>query len=306
MGQYQTATKEIYLIISYQRDQKENPEEIIFLETDINAKNIYINELKGENGSYFYKRVFKLNKEINNTYVENDINYNLEFEIENDKYIASFDINEKTFVYDLELKKETNNLNNKEKQNIDQHNIDYYNKFLIFLEALKDNNEEGKIEMLCKETIDLYSQKKNFSVLIPLFIQIYKMNELCTSLMEKFKEANINIKENENNMDINKDLEKYKSFFTLISLEADNIIKNNGYDPIQFYSIILCYLNYYDYGTFLKMFNILYIQNKNILYEILLIYFSHFLNPINQDLDFFTKFISYTVSKKEFDIFAKD
>ena len=72
--------------------------------------------------------------------------------------------------------------------------------------------------MLCKETIDLYSKKKNFSVLIPLFIQIYKMNELCTSLMEKFKEVNINIKENENNMDINKDLEKYKSFFTLISL----------------------------------------------------------------------------------------
>ena len=109
MNQYQVTTKEIYLIIAYQRDQKENPEEILFLESDINAKNIYINELKGENGSYFYKRVFKLNKEINNTYVENNINYNLEFEIENDKYIASFDISEKTFVYDLDLKKETNN-----------------------------------------------------------------------------------------------------------------------------------------------------------------------------------------------------
>ena len=50
MNQYQVTTKEIYLIISYQRDQKENPEEILFSESDINIKNVYINESKGENG----------------------------------------------------------------------------------------------------------------------------------------------------------------------------------------------------------------------------------------------------------------
>ena len=97
--------------------------------------------------------------------------------------------------------------------------------------------------------------------------------------------------------------EKYKSFFSQISLEVDNIIKTNDYDPIQFYSIIFCYLNYYDYDNFLKMFNILYTQNKDILYEILLIYFSHFINPINQNLDFYVSFLNYTASKKELTIF---
>jgi hypothetical protein len=117
------------------------------------------------------------------------------------------------------------------------------------------------------------------------------MNELCTSLMEKFKEVNINIKENENNMDINKDLEKYKSFFTLISLEADNIIKNNGYDPIQFYSIILCYLNNYDYDNFQKYFKKLYNDKCEFLFEILLTYYSNIINPIEQNMNFFVKFI---------------
>ena len=59
MNKYQVTTKEIYLIISYQRDQKENPEEILFSESDINIKNVYINESKGEKGLYFYKRVIK-------------------------------------------------------------------------------------------------------------------------------------------------------------------------------------------------------------------------------------------------------
>ena len=42
----------------------------------------------------------------------------------------------------------------------------YQDKLDLFLEALKQNNEEKKNELLYKETIELYSKKSNFSFLI--------------------------------------------------------------------------------------------------------------------------------------------
>ena len=125
----------------------------------------------------------------------------------------------------------------------------------------------------------MFEKKNSFSLLISLFLQIYKNKELCPLLMEKFKEMNIKKKENENYMDKNKDLEKYKKNFNQISAEADNLIKRNGYDPIQFYGIILCYLNNYEQKTFMAIFNKLVKENLELLYEILLIYSSHFSNP---------------------------
>ena len=105
--------------------------------------------------------------------------------------------------------------------------------------ALKKNNEENKNETLYKETINLFEKKKGFIFLISLFIQIYKNKELCPLLMEKFKDMNNKTKENEKNMDRSKDLEDYTEIFNQISSEADNLIKDNDYDPIQFYGIIL-------------------------------------------------------------------
>ena len=105
-------------------------------------------------------------------------------------------------------------------------------------------------------------------------------------------------------MDRKDSLNDYSSIFCDIASNADNLIKNNGYDPIQFYGIILCYLNYYDYKNFQKYFQIIYnSKNPEILYEILLIYNTNLFNPINQDLEFFVKFIEYTVSKKDFENF---
>ena len=81
------------------------------------------------------------------------------------------------------------------------------------------------------------------------------------------------------------------------------MIKDYNYDAIQFYGIILIYLNCYDYDSFLKYFDKLYKEKANILFDILIIYFSHFLNPIKQNLLFFIKFIDFTISNKEFFIF---
>jgi len=43
-----------------------------------------------------------------------------------------------------------------------------------FEAALKKNVEENKIDELFEQTINLYSKKKGFSLLISLFIKIYK------------------------------------------------------------------------------------------------------------------------------------
>ena len=83
----------------------------------------------------------------------------------------------------------------------------------------------------------------------------------------------------------------------------DNIIKNKGYDPVYFYGVILSYLNNNVHENFEKYLKILYERGRGVIYEILIAYFSNFLNPINQDLKFYESFIEYTINNKNFDIF---
>ena len=76
-------------------------------------------------------------------------------------------------------------------------------------------------------------------------------------------------------MDRGEDLKKYTKQINDIS--ADDVIKNNSYDPIQFYGVILCYLDYYAHDNFNKILEHLLLEKANVLYEIMLIYFSHFI-----------------------------
>ena len=285
----------IYFLIFYPRKQKEKSNEFIFSESEITPEKIFTNEIQQEKGIYSYQKIFKFNGKADNK-------YNFEFEIGKDNYIISFEVKENSFIYDVELKKGNKILKNIAKEIIDQ-KADYHKKLNIFLEALKKNKEEDKREALYKETIDLFAKKKGFIFLISLFVQIYKNKELCPLLMEKFKEMNSKTKENEKNMDRSKDLEQYVKTFKEISSLADNLIESNDYDPIQFYGILLSYLNYYDHKNFLKIFEKLFNERWECLYEILLIYYSHFLNPIKQDLDFFVKFFNYSASNKDFNNF---
>ena len=297
------ASKDIYFIIYYQREQQENPKELVFEENNIIPKNILTNELRGER-VFIYIKVFKFYRKIKDNNLNNNKSYCLNFEIGKDDYIISFKSKNNSFVFDVELKKHIRILK-MNKEIIDQKNINYYDKFELFLEALKKNNEEDKTEALYKEAIELYSKKKEFSFLIPLFISIYKIKDLCILLMAKFKEMNNKIRQfkKNKNMDRNEDLEQYKKIFHQIASEAGILIKNNGYDSIQFYAIILCYLNFYDYDFFLKIFDKLLKEKNEILYEILIIYSPQFLNPIPQNLDFFVEFIHYGITNNEFDIF---
>ena len=72
---------------------------------------------------------------------------------------------------------------------------------------------------------------------------------------------------------------------------------------IQFYGIILCYLNYYDSKQFSLVVKKLFKNRPEDLYEILLIYITHLIHPINQNFNFLDKFIKYTIDKKDFSNF---
>ena len=87
---------------------------------------------------------------------------------------------------------------------------------------LNKNGEENKIGELFEQTINLYSKKKGFSLLISLFIKIYKKENLCSSLLKKFREMNRNTKDNEKNMERKSNLNDYTSIFKEIIKEANN------------------------------------------------------------------------------------
>ena len=121
--------------------------------------------------------------------------------------------------------------------------------------------------------------------MILLFLKIYKKKDLSTELIKVFKEINESPKENEKNMDRKSFLKDYTSKFESIISEADQLIEN--YNTIEFYGIILCYLNYYDFENFMLITNKLFKNKSKEIFEILLIYKDNFKYPIKQKWTFF-------------------
>jgi hypothetical protein len=285
-------TNQIYFFISYTRRAKENPNEIDFVEPkekDLKPECIYTYEDYKEQ-IYYYKKVYKVSKSVGKGKKNN---YYFEFEIKDEKYVISFEAKESTFIYKVSLEVWKSILDIR--KTLPQ-NEEYYEIIEYFVKALEKIGNESLIDFLYKETIALYKKKKGFSFLILLFLKIYKKKDLCKELLENFKEINENPKENEKNMNRDSILKDYTSKFEEIISEKD-IIEN--YDRIQFYGIMLSYLNYYDYENFALVSQKLFENSPEDLYEILLIYKDNFKFPIKQNLDFFKKFISYIINKDE-------
>ena len=287
-------SKEIFFFITYTRKAKENPNEIDFVEPkkkELKPECIYFDE-QYENKIYFYNKVYKVSKSAGKGKKGN--NFYFEFEINDEKYVISFDSKECTFIYNVSLEVGKSILGIRKK--IEQ-NKEYYEKIDYFLKALEKIGNDSLIDCLYKETIELYKKKKGFSFLILLFLKIYKKKDLCIELMKIFKEINENPKENEKNMDRKSFLKDYTSKFETIMSESEELLKD--YKSIEFYGIILCYLNYYDYKNFSLITKKLFKNTPEDLFEILLIYKDHFKYPIQQNLDFFIKFIGYIIEKKD-------
>ena len=292
-----------YFFVFYPKTKKEDASDIEFVipENKEHQPECIFFEETYDSKTYFYKKVFRVNKAAAKG--KKATSYDFEFDTLDDKYHIFFDSKGSTFIYDVNLEVSKKILPHI-KRKINQNKIEYTEKMNCFEEALKKANEESKIDNLHKETIDLFSKKNGFSLLIALFLKIYKKKDLCSQLLKIFREINEKKpKDNEKNMDRKSYLKDYTSIFDDIQSEAEELIKSNGYNTVNFYGIILCYLNYYDYNNFTKVMRSLLSQSSEDLYEILLIYTAHFKNKINEDLDFFNGFIKYAILNKDFPIF---
>ena len=287
-------TKQIYFFITYTRKAKENSNEIDFIEPKKKALKpecIYTEELY-KNQIYFYNKIYKVSKSAGKGKKGN--NYYFEYEIKDEKYVISFDAKESTFIYNVSLEVGKSIIDIRKK--VDQ-NKEYYEIIEYFIKGLEQKGEESLINSLYKETIEIYKKKKGFAFLILLFLKIYQKKDLCKELLKVFKEINENPKENEKNMDRKQFLKDYTSKFKEIISKADELEEN--YNSIEFYGIILSYLNYYDYENFSLITKKLFKNKPKDLYEILIIYKDNFKYPIKQNLNFFKKFISYIIDKKD-------
>ena len=93
--------KDIYFIISYTLDKKEDPKEITFSkECDATPQTLLTKEIETSNKKYAYKKVFKYRNIGGKKNVELVYFYGEEL----DKYIITLEIKDKTFIYDVDLK----------------------------------------------------------------------------------------------------------------------------------------------------------------------------------------------------------
>ena len=249
-----------------------------------------------EDKTYLEEIVFKFKKKAKK---ENDkkesSRYIITFFEEDHTYDITFSLKDECFVYQPDLKTGNKYLPNILKESIRQNIIPPYNKLNIFLEALEKNNDIKKEKKLYEDTISLYKDKKQFSLLITLFLKIYQKNkDLCEKLIKIFYEINAE----ENNDRLN-DLKNYLASFKDIYSKAKDILERNKYDKVQFYGILFCYLHYYDRNNFPNMIEDFSVGNSETLFEILIQYHSHFMNPLKQKKEFYDNFIKYALKKKK-------
>ena len=277
-------------------DKEEKDSDFIFLKYHNKKPECILSSEIKEGKYYKYNKIFKISKLAKNKYY-------FELEINKNKYIISFDNKkDKTFIFEVNLEVEKKIISIARK--INSNNLTYAEILDYFEQALQQNKENDKINELYKDTLEsLFSNKKSFFLLIALFIKIYQKKDLCILLLNKFRQINISQRENYEYMDRIIVLNKYVSKILEIESEAEQLIVKNNYDIIEYYGVILSYLNYYDYKNFLLIVDKLYNEKPEALYGILLIYFSNFSNPINQKMDFLEKFLNYTIMNKEFSIF---
>ena len=222
------------------------------------------------------------------------------------EYFIVINYEKENFIYEIKLIKKNNLYKNMIE--IFQNQISLTEKMNIFIESLIQNKEP--LDKFYEDTIDLYSFYPKFDFLIEIFLKVYDNKKLCPLLLSKFKEFNDKLKSDlkdkkKKNIDLNKSLEKYKDEFNEITKKSNDLIIKNDFDSTQFYGLIFCYLNNYEYETFKNLFNTLMNNSKIVLYEILLIYLYFLKNPIVDNEEFLILFMEYSVKKNNYKDFIE-
>ena len=163
----------------------------------------------------------------------------------------------------------------------------------IFYSAITSSSGNDKaLTNLYVDSITLYGKNPSFEFLINIFVKIYNNIDLCFSL---FKEFNKNLK---NNSEVsNANLQKFKETFQDICDKSENIVKINPDISTNYYGLILCYLNNYDFQKFSELVKHLYAQDSTILFQILITYKSYFKKDIKVEKKILDEFIKFTAGR---------
>jgi hypothetical protein len=297
---YNDIEKDAYFLIL-----KPSEEKIDFASLKYEAENIidpsiiFPKPIDKEDETYPGVLVFKFKRKKKEKSEENkelikSTKYMIKFYKEEQTYKITFVLKDECFAYIPELSTGNKYLEGwVTEEPIEQDIVPLYDKLNIFLKALQKNGENHE-EKLYEDTINLYEEKKQFSLMIALFLKIYeKRKELCDKLIEIFNKYNEESADKVNYL--KKDLNSFKQIYS----NAKEIVKERKYNPIYFYGVLFCYLHFYDKDNFPKTIARFLEGNSEILFEILIQYYSHFMNPLKQNKEFYNKFIKYALKKEK-------
>ena len=286
--------KELYFLILYRMKAQEKDKDFIFTKYEMEPQKIYAKEIKAQNGTYLYEKVFKIKK----IFKKKD---------EKKKEDKNKDDKKKEDKKKDDKKKEDKKKDDKKKESHSKEEKKISEEIEIQFEIGKDNyiitfNAEDKnfyfdidLEMGNKYLKNIAKKKIDQTILnyfqkLELFLAALKENKEEDKITILYKEIInlyskkkgfyllislfINIyekknlccklieefykinkeKKNDKNMDRKMGLDNYITIFKDISSRSEEIIKNYGYNPIYFYGLTFSYLNFYDYENFKKYF----------------------------------------------------
>ena len=291
-------SKTIYIIFSLSFNKNENGklEASAFFEAINKQFTIFYSKIIENNYIIILEHELKYNKKINNPIIlvcqTNDLKYYIEF----NNYEGNFIYKTKIYKDEYEF---PNQISNSEK----------FDNFYISLTEKK----KELLDQLFSDSILLYSKRNEFKMLIKLFTKINNNENLRSKLLGEFRKLNQDFKPEKDDpkkkyIIFDKELGKYKDDLITIYESYNNSKKNYTLENCDFYGLLFCYFNNYDHQKFLELFQKLFNNSKDIVFEILLIYTFHLKNPLfenEQDecnKQFFIEFMKYTM-KKTYDEF---
>ena len=280
----QTSNKEYFFILILPRPKADTYDDIKFTDPkEICPKCI---KTKEENSKII--KVFKFDHKI----IEDNNKIEFKFSFDGKDYKLTLDnIKGKTFIFESTLYQKNGIFGNDQKI---EKKVSLSEKMNHFIDALNTQKESNKFDELFSDSINLCSKTPSFHFLINIFVHVYN-TKYCSQILEVFIK---NIDKKGQKDDINQDvLKQYKFDFDQIHENSKEAITKYSLNKIDFYGLILCYLNNCRIEKYKELFDELYKNEKSILFDILLKYKLYFKNQISFSEDILNEIIKFCASK---------
>ena len=274
-------SKEIFFLICLGKSTSQNDDVKFTDPKDNSPECIATNEANNN--------TIKIFKFLDKTKNNNKVTF--EFSYDKKKYkIVLGNIKEKTFIFDVSITRDD--------LRYDQSKIEFPEKMEYFIEALDKKNGDNKLISLYNDSINLCIKKPKYLFLINIFVHVFNI-ELCSKILSIFSKTTENIKQKDAIIkEVNDEkLQKYQKNFDKICENIDAIISKYSFDKINFFGLLLCYLNNSYHEKYKEIVDIIYTNDKKTLFEIMLKYEEYLKKPIEMNKDRLNEMIKFSTTK---------